>query len=692
MARTQTGKGVGGNGVTIASGTNTAELSPPSEPAVEVSAPDAKAKRDLGTGGPAQPRLQPLPPAQPQLQPAPPAQPLGSLAPAPDAAPAVPQAPPASAPQVPPAPPPPKSRDIVVHVEVIHGGYTNVKVPIAICPRYEGMALAGPAKEFDRQLDSWLTRTVDLGMIGSGLGQLFPIHFQSSQEPKRVKVDALLLVGMGQPGDFAADDLRYLMSNVTVAVKSMRQDGFSTMLIGTRRNELTIGQAVRGFLQGIVDGYARFRVIADAVTFHRDLMRESAENSLRISLVEGDPERAERILEEFRAVAEEGSIPRLQLEWARGDDVAEDPPDDPNSTDVDPYVPVTLIRVTKSSTTPTATSAPNSAPLGPTGIDVFEYSGISDVAAVTVRQIEVNPYLVRELPDRMANASSLEEREALGLFFTNILIPDDFQKLADGNDDLSIEVDDTTAAIPWEMAAHKKHSKTSFLGTTAGVSRQFRTMLSPTPGSPPALNRHIKLLVIADPAPGNLRLPFARQEGLAVIDVIDHARIKWGGEYEFEVTVRIGSHQSTDGLKPLLDEIRQRGPWIASAEPCDPFKLALLIVNEHFDVIHFAGHGAFDRRTRRAGWVFDQDCFLSAQEIFRVRQVPRLVFANACFSSVTTSQNEQRGQLVGLAQAFFARGIPNYIGTAWEVDDACARRMCPVVLCASFGPTASQQQ
>jgi hypothetical protein len=28
---------------------------------------------------------------------------------------------------------------------------------------------------------------------------------------------------------------------------------------------------------------------------------------------------------------------------------------------------------------------------------------------------------------------------------------------------------------------------------------------------------------------------------------------------------------------------------------------------------------------------------------------------------------------VGLAQAFFARGIPNYIGPGWEVDDACAR-------------------
>ena len=57
---------------------------------------------------------------------------------------------------------------------------------------------------------------------------------------------------------------------------------------------------------------------------------------------------------------------------------------------------------------------------------------------------------------------------------------------------------------------------------------------------------------------------------------------------------------------------------------------------------------------------------------------------------MTTSQNEQRGQLVGLAKAFFARGIPNYIGTAWQVDDACAQEMRAMVLCAGVGPAASQ--
>jgi hypothetical protein len=103
-------------------------------------------------------------------------------------------------------------------------------------------------------------------------------------------------------------------------------------------------------------------------------------------------------------------------------------------------------------------------------------------------------------------------------------------------------------------------------------------------------------------------------------------------------------------------------------------ELAMLIVNEHFDVIHYAGHGFCDS-SRSAGWVLAPDCLLSAKEIFRVRQVPRLVFANACFSAVTTSGDEvdgHREKSVGLAQAFFSRGIPNYIGAGWPVGDAAA--------------------
>jgi hypothetical protein len=566
--------------------------------------------------------------------------------------------------------------DVLVHVGVIWGGITNVKVPVAVGPRYEGLALAGPAKAFDRQLDSWLTRALDLGMIGSGLGQLFPLNLQRLREAGKVNMDYLLLVGMGEPGRFAPDDLRFLMSNVTVAVKSHGQHQLSTGLIGTRRNELPIEHAVRGFLEGILDGFERFRAIADAVTDNRERLQEAAEQPLFVALVEGDEEKAKRIYEAFDSVGRERLIPGLQLEVARGDNVPPEPDPEPSAVDTDPDLPVTLLRVSRNSGAQPATAPASPVPVGAAATEVFQFSALSEVAAVTVREVEVNSYLVRELPDRMTSASSPEEREAFGTFFANYLIPDDFRALTEGGGNLTLVVDETTAAYPWEMAAHKKYSQTTFLGTNLCLSRQFRTLLSPPPSSPPPLNRVLKVLVIADPAlaaPGLPALPNARQEGLVVVDVLDHARKAWQGEYQFKVTVRIGSHKNAGELETVFDGLRRLGDWVESAEPCDPLKLALLIVNEQFDVIHYAGHGAFDRKSGRAGWVFDRDCFLSAQEIFRVRQVPRLVFANACFSAVTANHNEQRGQMVGLAQAFFARGIPNYIGTGWEVDDACAQ-------------------
>jgi hypothetical protein len=49
-----------------------------------------------------------------------------------------------------------------------------------------------------------------LGIIGSKLGQLF------------------LLAGMGEPGRFAQDDLRFLLSNITIAVKSLGYDQFAS--------------------------------------------------------------------------------------------------------------------------------------------------------------------------------------------------------------------------------------------------------------------------------------------------------------------------------------------------------------------------------------------------------------------------------------------------------------------------------
>ncbi len=273
----------------------------------------------------------------------------------------------------------------------------------------------------------------------------------------------------------------------------------------------------------------------------------------------------------------------------------------------------------------------------------------------------------------MTKTCTPQERAQQSDYFTNIMIPDDFRKLIEGPASVTLEVDATTAVYPWEMAGYKKISNAFFLGTNIAISRQFRTLLSPPPTSPPALNSKLKALIIADPAPGIWSLPGARAEGAAVVEVLQQAQVAWGDQYQVEATVRIGSKDdpANQRAQQILQELRKNS-IVKSAELCDPLQLAMLLVNDQYDLVHYAGHGICDSESGRTGWVFAADCVLSAKDIFSIRQVPRLVFANACFSSVAIDRNEERKHMAGLAQAFFGRGIPNYIGAGWKVDDLCA--------------------
>src|SRR3954447_26771199 len=60
----------------------------------------------------------------------------------------------------------------LVVIEVVCGGMTKVEAPVAVVGCYTGLDLGGPSKAFDLLLDSWLSRAIELGMIGTGVGQL----------------------------------------------------------------------------------------------------------------------------------------------------------------------------------------------------------------------------------------------------------------------------------------------------------------------------------------------------------------------------------------------------------------------------------------------------------------------------------------------------------------------------------------
>ena len=186
-----------------------------------------------------------------------------------------------------------------IDIEVLCGSQSQVDADVAVVARYRGLPFAGSAIEFDYLLKSWLTRPLEMGMIGSGLGEVFPIPVTNVHKERNLHFDEILLVGMGEPGYFGADDLHYLMTNVTVVVKSQRKQSFSTTLIGARRNELSVGGAARGFLDGVLDGYGAARASS------RAWRRTSA---VREGVFRGraDPARGERRSE---SEGNHGSIP-----------------------------------------------------------------------------------------------------------------------------------------------------------------------------------------------------------------------------------------------------------------------------------------------------------------------------------------------------------------------------------------------
>jgi CHAT domain-containing protein len=108
---------------------------------------------------------------------------------------------------------------------------------------------------------------------------------------------------------------------------------------------------------------------------------------------------------------------------------------------------------------------------------------------------------------------------------------------------------------------------------------------------------------------------------------------------------------------------------------CDMVEILAQVLVGGFDVVHFAGHGDYDpANPTRSGWIFGRDQVLTARDIFRARRVPRLIFANACFSGVireaaAQAPDELSKGLASIAQAFFERGVPNFIGSGWPIGD-----------------------
>lgn len=510
---------------------------------------------------------------------------------------------------------------IALNVEVVHGDIRDMKTSAVVVGHYRGVPPVRAVGALDQALGFWISKAVKRGMIGGGLGEVFLIP----NAQKAVAAHAVILAGMGEYGRFNREDLDLLFANVTYGVTALGWREFATVVVGSGEGNLSLEQAIEGMLEGVGSALRRLGEQGRLDVLH---------------IVEYDKDRFKNILKVLEKTAENNTDGSLTLRLTKG----------------------TLKKRahrTKQSTPANLDTMAGSRITVERDRDVFRFSAITKQAVIPVREIAVRASYAERTAELLKESRNLPDQHKYGKLLHSYLMPEDFQNMIDMTP-LTLMVDRETAEYPWEMAAFERHGKVIFYGPGRQLTRQFRTILSGAPGliAPPIPNC-LRVLVIADPAPeADLQLPGAREEGRAVVHILESMRERRG--LDITIEQRIGSDE------------------------CDPVELLALILSEEFDLIHYSGHGDFDEKNpSKSGWIFSKESLLSATDIFRARRVPRLIFANACFSGVIRSGKpftlqESNRSLAGLAQAFFERGVQNYIGTGWPVDDAAALKFAQV--------------
>lgn len=471
--------------------------------------------------------------------------------------------------------------------------------------------------------DLILTDFTDRGVLRGELGQLFLIPDPRDESPGSRRIVAF--AGMGPVGRFGIPEAAVLARELCWCLARLGKRHLATVLIGSGAQNLSIEDAVVGWLQGVQAAAAQGSQdglnCLDAITF-----------------VELNPARAEDLKRAIVAVSKRLETPAFSIELCEqprplsGGMMPE--------TDDDAHRPATRI----------------SAELKE---NIFRFGALTEDASVPERDVPLNPKLVFDVNDLIAAERNTSRLSARGEFLRCLLIPRDLDSLLSGSAPLVLACDSTVARIHWEMITqpHPQGVATSadgnFLGLCRGFTRQLRTTFAPAPEPPPPLRRRLRVLVIGDTA-SDMPLPGARAEALAICQLFEQVN---QGKKEMgnstEIVALIGPNEANWAL--VMERLLESPP---------------------FDILHYAGHCCYkENDPESSGWVFSDGNILSARELARVDSLPRFVFSNACESGITPSRADLRTAALapGFAEMFFGRGVTNFICTAWPVDDAAAQ-------------------
>jgi hypothetical protein len=312
-----------------------------------------------------------------------------------------------------------------------------------------------------------------------------------------------------------------------------------------------------------------------------------------------------------------------------------------------------------------------------TGYRGAEYDLIVATWTGTDRQSEIT-YRVdtrrarSELQGQATQASLLEQllrsgsqegyTRRLGRTLFQLLVPLDLKPIMDSGGETQLELDERTAAIPWELLETPRDEEDvgerEPWAIRTKLLRKLRT--SDFRLQTRDASRSAGFLVIGEPACPQAypRLAGARREARVV----------------YETLVRAGLPGTPKRLIPTDDP---------NTQGADAKTIIQTLLDQPWRLIHISGHGAEPTVDDPRGVVLSGNVFLGPREMKSMRVVPELVFINCCFSIAQVDAaalaagkdplNYSRPAFAAnVAMQLIEMGVKCVVATGWAVDDAKA--------------------
>ena len=532
----------------------------------------------------------------------------------------------------------------------MNGDLTYVSEPLLI-GHYRALRLTGTEAVMDRAVGGTMQASLQRGLYpsASGTHQVFVNIAARPDNPWQLpRPEAVIVAGLGAEGELRGTDLVNTVRQAVIgwAQRLTEQRSvpveftLATTLLGSGGIGITAGQAAQLIAQGVRE--ANEQLAQDGAAPPR-WPRVS-----QLKIIELYLDRASEAWNALQTLAAADDRFTVEPTIQEGTGGMRRPPDGGyRGADYD----FISARTSKTEGDP----------------ESIVYTVNSRRARSDIHPQPVQVELVRNLVRTASNNANTDELIGHTLF--NLLIPVDLEPLMGSSSETVLELDESTAAIPWEAlepsglsGKSSKHQKPWAIRTK--LLRKLRAQPPRTTAVTDA-SADDRILVIGDPACDRSiypRLMGARQEARTVEECL-------------------GKLIDRRKIVPVIS-----GPRAGDEEP-DTRKVINAVMNGAWRIVHIAGHGEppISRVTPR-GLVLSDGAFFGPQEINALRIIPELVFVNCCHlaaddpNNLFKPVNYNRAEFAsGVALALIKGGVRCVIAAGWAVDDDAAS-----VFAASF--------